>query len=189
VSKRRAIAEALRSLQTEYFSSRYRECIVEDHAWVVSLSRDGRLDETIFSQLYRSFADGLRLVAFFNTRPARHQPPGAPILRQAYRVKPSSRSGTATEPTHRQERAKVVSSSRDSILARKMTDLNRTLQLPIGHLNAETQSHGNETPRSHLPTISQQYRAGKQYLAKRTERNRRWHGACSEAANAKQYAL
>jgi len=70
VSKRRAIAEALRSLQTEYFSSRYRECIVEDHAWVVSLSRDGRLDETIFSQPYRSFADGLRLVAFFNTRPA-----------------------------------------------------------------------------------------------------------------------
>ena len=39
--------------------------------------------------------------------------------RQAYRAKPSSQPGAATEPTHRQERAKVVSSSRDSVLKPK----------------------------------------------------------------------
>ena len=137
-----------------------------------------------------SFADGLPLGAFFNTRSARHQPPGAPICRQAYRAKPSSRPGAATEPTHRQEQAKVVSLSRDSVLARKTTDLEPNPPASvIGHLNAETQSHDNETPSSHLPTNSQLYRARKQYLAKRTERNRHWHGACSEAANATQYAL
>jgi hypothetical protein len=93
------------------------------------------------------------------------------------------------EPTHRQERAKVLSSSRDSVLKPNDGRSDRTLLPPIGHLNVETQSHDNETPRSHLPRISQLYRAGKQYLAKRSERHHRWHGVCSEVTNAKQYAL
>ena len=165
-----------------------RECIVQDHAWVVSLSRDVRLDETILSQLYRSFADGLPLVAFFNPRPARHRRPARLFSTSlpGEAVKPTrSGDGTDTSPGASQSRL----SSRDSVLTRRTADLDRTLQPPIGHLNAETQSHDNETPRSHLPRISQLYRAGKQYLAKRTERLHRWHGVCSEAANAKQYAL
>jgi hypothetical protein len=38
------------------------------------------MNETILSQLYCAFADGLPLVAFFHPRPARHRRPGAPIL-------------------------------------------------------------------------------------------------------------
>ena len=103
MSKGRAIAEALRSLQTKYFSNRYRRRIAQDHAWVVSLSRDGRLDETIFRS---SFA---RSQTTCHSRSARQRPPGAPILRQVYRVKPSvqptrSSNGTDTTPGASQSR-------------------------------------------------------------------------------------
>jgi hypothetical protein len=188
MSKRRAIVQAHRSLKTQYLFGRYRDCIVHDHAWVVSLSRDGRLDETILSQLYRSFADGLPLVAFFNPRPARHRPPGAPVLDKlpGEAVK-STRSGDGTDTPPGASQSRLI-------VARQRLNPKGGRSGPNSpasdrHLNAETQSHDNETPGSHLPKISQLYRAGKQYLAKRTDRHHRWHGVCSEAANAKQYAL
>ena len=165
-----------------------RECIVHNHACVVSLSRDVRLDETILSQPYRLFAAGLPLVAFSTRGPARHRRPARLFSTSlpGEAVKPTrSGDGTDTYPAASQNRL-IVARQR---LNPKAPDLDRTLQPPIGHLKAETQSHDNETPKSHLPTISRLYRAGKQYLAKRTERHHRWHGVCSDAANAKQYAL
>ena len=139
MSKRRAITEVHRSLQTEYSSSRYRECIVENHAWVVSLSRDGCLDETIFSQLYRSFADGLRLVASFKYAAC---PPSA--ARRAYSstslpgeaVQPiRSSNGTDTPPGASQSRLIVARQH----LSPKDDRPQPNPPAPIVHPNAETQ--------------------------------------------------
>jgi hypothetical protein len=127
MSKRRAIVQAHRSLTfsagiatasstTTLGSSHCRETV----AWM--------------RRSFRSFIARSQMACRsqpFSTRglPAIGRP--AHRFSTSYRVKPSSRPGAATEPTHPQERAKVVSSSRDSVLTRRAADLDRTLQPPI----------------------------------------------------------